>query len=334
MIPARRVRLALLSTLALAGLSACSAETTPVASTSEGPGRQQVTVDVAPDSAEVEPGSSLQFLSSVTGTADTAVLWEVVESGGGTISSAGLYLAPSTAGSYHVRASSHADPSVQATATVKVTPTPVVTVAVSPRTPTVAAGGSISFAATVGGASNTAVTWSVQEPSGCGAITVAGVYTAPGAGATCHVVARSSADPTRSDVATVTVTPPAAVAVTISPSPGSLRSCRSLTLTATVTGTSDRSVTWSVQETAGGTVSSTGVYTAPSSAGTYHVVATSRAVPTASAIATMNVTDEIVSVEVSPQEIELPPGGSAQFTATVTTSCGAYTTTQTVIAPN
>ncbi|MCW3099895.1 MAG: chiB1, partial [Chthonomonadaceae bacterium] len=44
----------------------------------------------------------------------------------------------------------------------------------------------------------------------------------------------------------------------------------------TVTGTSNTAVTWSVQEGAsGGSISSSGVYTPPATAGTFHVVATS-----------------------------------------------------------
>jgi hypothetical protein len=49
-------------------------------------------------------------------------------------------------------------------------------------------------------------------------------------------------------------------------------------------------VTWSVRESGGGTVSSSGSYTAPAGAGTYHVVATSQADATKSATATITVT--------------------------------------------
>jgi parallel beta-helix repeat protein len=48
-------------------------------------------------------------------------------------------------------------------------------------------------------------TWAVQEPGG-GTIDANGVYTAPAGQGTYHVVATSTADPTKSDQATVTVT--------------------------------------------------------------------------------------------------------------------------------
>jgi hypothetical protein len=58
-----------------------------------------------------------------------------------------------------------------------------------------------------------------------------------------------------------------------------------------VTGTANTSVTWTVQEgAAGGAVSSTGLYGAPSAAGSYHVSATSVADPTRSASSTETVT--------------------------------------------
>ena len=47
----------------------------------------------------------------------------------------------------------------------------------------------------------------------------------------------------------------------------------SLAFSATVVGTTTTSVTWSVQESNGGTVDQSGLYTAPGSTGTYHVVA-------------------------------------------------------------
>jgi hypothetical protein len=76
------------------------------------------------------------------------------------------------------------------------------------------------------------------------------------------------------------------------------------------------------------------VYTAPSAGGTYHVVATSQADPTKSQSATVTVTERILSVAVTPSSTTVATGGAVQFTATVTTTCGAFTQTQAVAAPN
>ncbi len=317
----------LLAALVVGTLVACSP--TPVGHTPAAP--QTVAVDVEPSSTEVQVGRGARFAATVTGTADTAVVWDVVEAAGGSVDPTGLYSAPAVAGVYHVRATSRAAPAVQAQATVTVVSTPVVSVTISPRTTSVVAGGSIAFTVTVANASSTAVTWSVPTP-GCGTITQAGLYTAPSVAGTCSVVATSQQDPSKSDAATVTVTaPPAPIAVAIAPSPAAVDSCGTVTFSATVTGTSSTGVTWSVQEgTAGGAITAAGVYTAPSNAGTYHVAATSVADASKGAIAAVAVTDRILSVVVTPQTIQVPQGGTAQFTATVTTTCGSTTVTKTV----
>lgn len=211
-----------------------------------------------------------------------------------------------------------------------------VEVRVEPPSAEVAAGGTVEFAATVTGSAVTDVVWSIAEASGCGTV-AAGVYTAPGTARTCHVVATSSADPTKGATAVVTVTapppPPPNVAITVSPSPASVSACRTITFSANVTGATDTTATWSVQEgSAGGAVTAAGVYTAPNTAGTYHVVGTSRADPTKTAVSTVTVADEVVSVAVSPSNISVPQGGSAQFSATVTTTCGTFTALRTVLS--
>ena len=62
----------------------------------------------------------------MTGSTNQAVTWSVVEASGGSISAAGLYTAPGTAGSFHVKAASAADPtrSAQAPVSVSVQPPP------------------------------------------------------------------------------------------------------------------------------------------------------------------------------------------------------------------
>ncbi len=59
---------------------------------------------------------------------------------------------------------------------------------------------------------------------------------------------------------------------------------------AVVVGAANQTITWSVVESAGGSITSTGVYTAPATAGTYHVQATSAADTSKSASATITVT--------------------------------------------
>ena len=60
-----------------------------------------VTISVAPSSASIAPGATVQFAASVTGTTNTSVVWTAT---GGTISTAGLYAAGQTAGTYRITA--------------------------------------------------------------------------------------------------------------------------------------------------------------------------------------------------------------------------------------
>lgn len=83
------------------------------------------------------------------------------------------------------------------------------------------------------------------------------------------------------------------VSISISPSTPTLDTWETQIFTATVSNTSNLGVTWSVQGGASkGTITSSGVYTSPSSAGTYHIVATSQADPSKQATATVTVTDD------------------------------------------
>ncbi|HEY6104846.1 MAG TPA: hypothetical protein VIV59_02615, partial [Anaeromyxobacteraceae bacterium] len=69
---------------------------------------------------------------------------------------------------------------------------------------------------------------------------------------------------------------PNAVVVQVQPPSAQVGPGGSVSFAAVVTGTAVTAVTWSVKEgAAGGRVTSAGAYTAPASAGTYHVVATS-----------------------------------------------------------
>jgi hypothetical protein len=98
--------------------------------------------------------------------------------------------------------------SKSATITVKPGAAPVISVSVSPKSVSLQAGQSQAFTATVSGATNTAVTWSIQPA--LGSISSSGLYTAPSSlssPATVLVRATSAADTTKYDEATVTISP-------------------------------------------------------------------------------------------------------------------------------
>ncbi len=97
-------------------------------------------------------------------------------------------------------------------------------------------------------------------------------YTAPAAPGVYTVTATSNESAAASATATVNVYNPAAVTVSVTPTPKTLLAGAAFTFTAAVAGAPSQAVTWSAS---GGTITSAGLYTAPATAGTYTVTATS-----------------------------------------------------------
>ncbi len=79
-----------------------------------------VTVAITPANATVEPNGTASFSATVANAQNTAVVWSVVEAGGGSVTQQGVYTAPETPGTYHVKAVSIANPGKSATATITV----------------------------------------------------------------------------------------------------------------------------------------------------------------------------------------------------------------------
>ncbi len=83
---------------------------------------------------------------------------------------------------------------------------------------------------------------------------------------------------------------PLAISVAVSPSIAGIQRGGTYTFVVSVINSANQAVTWSINEgSAGGTISNTGVYTAPSVDGAYHIVATSQADPSKSGVATVTV---------------------------------------------
>ena len=178
----------------------------------------KISVVISPTSAVVVAGGQQQFTATVSGPRK-GVTWSTT---GGTISSKGLYTAPSTAETDTVTATSTADPTKSASATVTVTANQqTVSVSIQPTSATVKVGQQQQFTATVTGTMNTAVTWSV---TGAGTVSQAGLYSAPATPETDTVTATSQADSTKSASATVAVTKQHSVALTWTESDSSVTS--------------------------------------------------------------------------------------------------------------
>lgn len=120
-------------------------------------------------------------------------------------------------------------------------------------------GGTLQFSANITGSTGSAV-WSVS--SGAGTISASGLYTAPStmpSSTSVVIMAKLSTDGTVSSSTTITLVAPPSISIS---APGSAVGLNNtLQFTATISGSS-ASATWSVS--GAGSISSTGLYTAPS----------------------------------------------------------------------
>lgn len=147
-----------------------------------------------------------------------------------------------------------------------VAPAPIaVSISIAPSTKELNGGETQQFTATVSNVANTAVTWTVV---GGGTISTSGLYTAPARVASqtaVTVTATSQADTTKSVHAAVTLMP---VVVQVSPASPTVRLINTEQFSASVTGTINTAVNWSIagggcSGTDCGTIDTTGLYRAP-----------------------------------------------------------------------
>ena len=236
-------------------------------------------VTVSPSSRTMERGSTFQFSAAVTGTNNpgTGVTWRVSSNTAGTgsvtsgtsISSGGLLTvsANETITTLYVTATSTVDTtkSGSATVTVNIPVVPTVTsVTVSPSSQTITRGNTQQFSAAVTGTNNpgTGVTWRVSSnTAGTGSVTSGTSISSGGlltvsaneTMTTLYVTATSTVDTTKSGSAAVTVNIPAAVSVSVSPATYATQTNTTVQLSASVTGTSNTAVVWSVSSNINGT---------------------------------------------------------------------------------
>ena len=303
-----------------------------------------VQVRISPRSVNLLPGGEQTFSVEVFNSDDTSVTWQIDE-GGGTITADGIYTAPNTPGSYVVTAISNADSTITDSVIVQVTQPNTIDVGISPNEVSLEPGESEAFTAAVSGSDNTAVIWRVittqdnQIIERNDLIDETGVFTAPSEEGTYYIEAISQADPSkRAQAIAIVARPnqPIEVDISVSPETVTLEIGGTQRFQATVTGTGDTGVTWSVAESNGGTISENGTYTAPPTAGTYTVTATSVASPSDSANATVTVIEpqQDVTVSITPENAQLLPEETLQLTAEVTGTANQAVTWQAFVLEN
>jgi hypothetical protein len=205
-----------------------------------------------------------------------------------------------------------------------------VAVTVTPTTGSVLLGNLQALTATVTNATDTSVTWSVNNiPGGSqsmGTITGAGAYTAPvdlPSPAIVQVTATSQADSSKSSTAQITIT--SDIGISIAPPNASveLGAVQAFHAAITSAGHPDASVRWSLSgaacPTACGSVDLNGNYTAPGilpSTATATLTAQSVADPSKQMTAPISITSNFTLQVTAPQNV--PAGGAATIIATMT----------------
>ena len=261
-----------------------------------GGGGTNVAVSITtPNTAAVNIGvnQNVSFVATVTGNcvgAGCGVTWAVngVVGGNSTYGTIGTgtstnFVAPAnvpTPATFNITATSVANLAVSASVSVTITgPAPSISIT-SPAnlTQTVSTSGTLPITASVTGLANTAVNWTVNGVangnSTYGTISGSGssiTYDAPTTvptPATFNVTATSQANSSLSASVSVTITPGVVVSITTPTSPLNVVSGSAVKFQASVTGTANTGVSWTVNGVANGD-STYGIISNPSLSSTY-----------------------------------------------------------------
>ena len=281
------------------------------------------TITVTPTPVTLATNATQQFTAVGRDAASNVVAiapdWSVA-AGGGTVNSAGLFTSGMAPGTYTntVKASVGG---ISGTASVTVTDAALATITVTPNPVTLAIGGVQTFTATGKDASNNVIspltfTWAVVDAT-AGSITSAGVFTA-GTVAGTYASTVTATSGTITGNATVIVSAGTAASITVTPTPVTLAIGATQQFTAVVRDASNNvlSITpnWSVAAS-GGTITSTGLFTAGTLAGTYTNTVTA-SVGSVSGTATVTVSaGALAIIAVTPNPKTLAIGATQTFTA-------------------
>jgi RHS repeat-associated protein len=261
-----------------------------------------ISISISPQyNSVLYSGMTQQFAATVANSSNTAVNWSISPAtGAGTIDASGLYTAPSTLTPQQtvtITVTSQASPLATASTTLTLNPSIAVTVTVSPSNVTLLANQTAQFTSSYSIPVNSpcygcSTSWSVS-PAGMGTVNAYGLYTAPASIATEQMVTLTATYQggivSFSATATVTLIPNAPT-ISVSPQTITLTGGQSQQYLASVTNASSNAVTWSISPTGTGTLSATGLYTAPpvvSSQQVFTITASSQAIPTLTASATL-----------------------------------------------
>ena len=326
-----------------------------------------ISISISPPAPSVELGATQAFRAAIAtaGHPDSSVRWSFTgttcPSACGTVDSSGNYTAPGilpSPATATLTAQSVADPSKQASATIAITSSFSLQLTAPPGVP---AGATATIVATLtpvpGSNPSIVLSWTLSGPgcngNSCGtliigttqggggaAITVTATYTAPSTAPNPNsvtITVTPQADPSKKAQATIAVQP--GVSVNLSPTTATLAANHRATLTAQINGTTNVSVSWTVNAIPGGNTAvgqicvvasnpcqsiTTGNvlqvdYVAPGAIpqpNPVTVTVTSAADAAKSAASQITVINHVL-VSVQPQNVTVAPLGVQAFAATV-----------------
>lgn len=252
-------------------------------------------ITVTPVAATLALGYTAQFTATATFTDGStqditpSAVWTSLVPTAGAISSTGLATSL-TVGTTTISASSG---SVTGSTTLTISPAVPLSLSITPTGPSIYVGGQQQFAATLqySDGSSLNVTTSVTWTSMAGVASIASNGLASGAGAGSTTIAAIWGTNLLTSTTTLMVMLPA---VEITPVTTSIPLSGTLQFNATITGSNNQTVSWSVDGIAGGntsvgTISSSGLYTSPLMIGSHTITATAQADQSSIANATVAV---------------------------------------------
>lgn len=293
-------------------------------------------IAVTPSTATVNAGASEQFKATASysdgSTTDvtSSATWTASSTGIATISSGGMASAVA-AGSTSITAT-YKSVSGSATLTVSANAPTLSSIAVTPASPSIAAGATQQFTATGtysdGSTSNitATVTWT-SSSTGVATINAAGVATGVAAGSSTITAALSGVSG-RATLAVTAGTGPTITAIAVTPAAPSITAGATQQFTATATysngttGNVTTTVTWTSSNTAAATISTGGLATGVA-AGSSTITASLSGVSGSATLTVTAATKTLSSIAVTPNPASFAVGATQQFTATATYSDGS-----------
>jgi hypothetical protein len=231
-------------------------------------------VILTPATADVPAGLTQQFaVSGKLSDGSTTTPAVTYSATGGTITAGGLYTAGTSTGTYQVIATQQGG-TIADTSSVTITAPLLTQLILNPSTASIPAGLNQQFSVSGTWSDGSSTTPAVNYTATGGSITTGGLYTAGSTTGTFRVIATQQGG-TLADSSTVTITAPVLTQVILTPA--SVTLAASATQQFAVSGklsdgsTNTPAVTYSAT---GGAITTGGLYTAGSTAGTFRVIAT------------------------------------------------------------